>query len=301
VGLAGVAEPPEDVLRAGYPLMVRALANLCVMVSDQDGSPAAHFVTLEQGTYTVHHNGNDDEFFAAVFERMEPLASSRLVIANEFRTDLPEELWEGDDHTRQIRRAGEHLDALDLLPAAFPIEEILSERDLRHVKLLYGIGGLSYGNASARRTADGTLGPEFWMSASGVDKSALTDVGKHILLVQGYDAERDTMILSVPPDVKPNRVSVDAIEHWMIYNEHPEVGAILHVHAWMEGIDSTEINYPCGTVELAGAVAQLVREAPDPGHAVVGQRNHGLTITGESLDEILDRIDGKLVRNVPMD
>ena len=300
VGLADVGKPPEDVLRAGYPLLVRALANLAVMVSD-DGAPAAHFVTLEQGRYVVRHTGDDDEFFAGVFERMEPLASSRLVIANEFRADLPEELWNGDGHTRQIRRAGEHLDALDLLPAAFPIEEILSERDLRHVKLLYGIGGLSYGNASSRRTADGELGPEYWMSASGVDKSALTDVGKHILLVRGFDAERDTMILSVPPDVKPNRVSVDAIEHWMIYNEHPEVGAILHVHAWMEGIDSTEINYPCGTVELAGAVAQLVREAPDPGHSVVGQRNHGLTITGETLDEILDRIDGKLVRNVPMD
>jgi len=300
VALADVGTPPEDVLRAGYPLLVRALANLAVMVSD-DGSPAAHFVTLEQGRYAVRHTGDDDEFFAGVFERMEPLASSRLVIANEFRTDLPEELWDGDEHTRQIRRAGEHLDALDLLPAAFPIEDILSDRDLRHVKLLYGIGGLSYGNASSRRTADGELGPEYWMSASGVDKSALTEVGRHILLVKGFDAERDTMILSVPPDVKPNRVSVDAIEHWMIYNEHPEVGAILHVHAWMEGIDSTEINYPCGTVELAGAVAQLARQAPDPGHAVVGQRNHGLTITGESLDEILDRIDGKLVRNVPMD
>jgi Class II Aldolase and Adducin N-terminal domain len=300
VAVADVGEPPDDVLRAGYPLLVRALANLAVMVSD-DGAPAAHFVTLEQGRYFVRHTGDDDEFFAGVFERMEPLASSRLVIANEFRTDLSEELWDGDEHTRQIRRAGERLDALDLLPAAFPIEEILSERDLRHVKLLYGIGGLSYGNASARRTADGPLGPEFWMSASGVDKSALTDIGKHILLVKGYDAERDTMILSIPPDVKPNRVSVDAIEHFMIYREHPEVGAILHVHAWMEGIQSTEINYPCGTVELAGAVAQLVREAPDPGHAVVGQRNHGLTITGESLDEIFDRLDGKLVRNVPMD
>jgi ribulose-5-phosphate 4-epimerase/fuculose-1-phosphate aldolase len=300
VAVADVGEPPDDVLRAGYPLLVRALANLAVMVSD-DGSPSAHFVTLEQGRYFVRHTGDDDTFFADVFERMEPLASSRLVIANEFRSDLPQELWDGDENTRQIRRAGEHLDALDLLPAAFPIEEILSERDLRHVKLLYGIGGLSYGNASARRTADGPLGPEFWMSASGVDKSALTDIGKHILLVKGYDSERDTMILSIPPDVKPNRVSVDAIEHWMIYREHPEVGAILHVHAWMEGIHSTEINFPCGTVELAGAVAQLVREAPDPGHAVVGQRNHGLTITGESLDEIFDRLDGKLVRNVPMD
>ena len=31
----------------------------------------------------------------AVFARIEPLASSRLVIANEFRPDLPEELWRG--------------------------------------------------------------------------------------------------------------------------------------------------------------------------------------------------------------
>jgi ribulose-5-phosphate 4-epimerase/fuculose-1-phosphate aldolase len=304
VALAELPEPPRDVLRTGYPLLVRGLANLCVMLSDRPGAgPVAHFVTLEQGTYAIEHDGSDDKFFAAVFERIEPLASSRLVIANEFLPDLPEVLWDGDDQTRQIRRAGERLDALDLLPAAFPIEEILSPRDLRHVKLLYGIGGLSYGNVSARRwpARNGTLGPEFWMSASGVDKGALHEVGKHILLVRGYDADRDTMILSVPRHVKPNRVSVDAIEHWMIYREHPEVGAILHVHAWMDGIRSTEINYPCGTVELASAVAQLVREAPEPARAVVGQRNHGLTITGPSLDEIFERIDGKVVRNVPMD
>ncbi len=301
VAVADVGGSPVDLLRTGYPLLVRALANLTVMVAVDDDVPSVHFVTLEQGTYSVRHEGDDDSFFARVFERIEPLASSRLVIANEFRTDLPEELWQGDETTEQIRRAGERLGALDLLPAAFPIEEILSERDLRHVKLLYGIGGLSYGNVSARRTADGELGPEYWMSASGVDKSDLREVGRHVLLVRGYDAERDTMILSVPPDVKPNRVSVDAIEHWMIYREHREVGAILHVHAWMEGTRATEINFPCGTVELATAVADLVREDADPGHAVVGQRNHGLTITGESLDEIYSRIDGKLVRNVPMD
>jgi len=305
VALASMPAPPDDVLRAGYPLLVRGLANLCVMVSEQPGrgSPVAQFVTLEQGTYAVEHRGDDAEFFTSVFERIEPLASSRLVIANEFRTDLPELLWAGDEQTRQIRTAGEHLDELDLLPAAFPIEEILSDRDLRHVKLLYGIGGLSYGNVSARRLppTESDFGPEFWMSASGVDKGALHEVGKHILLVRGYDEERDCMILSVPPEVNPNRVSVDAIEHWMIYREHPEVGAILHVHAWMDGIRSTEINYPCGTVELAGAVAELVRRSPDPSRAVVGQRNHGLTITGLGLDEIFDRIEGKLVRNVPME
>jgi ribulose-5-phosphate 4-epimerase/fuculose-1-phosphate aldolase len=303
VAIAHLPDRPTDVLRTGYPLLVRGLANLAVIVSDGAEGPAAHFVTLEQGTYAVEHDGDDGKFFAQVFARVEPLASSRLVIANEFRVDLPRTLWEGDEQTRQIGRAGEHLDALDLLPAAFPIEEILSERDLRHVRLLFGIGGLSYGNVSARRLppTESDLGPEFWMSASGVDKSNLREVGRDVLLVRGYDPERDSIVLSVPPDVKPNRVSVDAIEHWMIYREHPEVGAIVHVHAWIEGTQATEINYPCGTLELAEAVADIVRVAPDPSRAVVGQRNHGLTITGHSLDEIFERVDGKLVRAVPMD
>jgi hypothetical protein len=68
----------------------------------------------------------------------------------------------------------------------------------------------------------------------------------------------------------------------------------------MEDIASTRINYPCGTIELATGVADLVRQAPDPVHAVIGLRNHGLTITGESLDEIFARIDGKIQRQVPM-
>jgi ribulose-5-phosphate 4-epimerase/fuculose-1-phosphate aldolase len=303
VALAELTNEPHDVLRTGYPLLVRGLANLCVMVSPSPEGSIANFVTLEQGTYAIDTSaGNDQFFFKTVFSRIEPLASSRLVIGNEFTPDLPPELARGDDVTRQITRAGERLAALDLLPAAFPIEEILSPRDLRHVKLLYGIGGLSYGNVSARRVVPpGEPEPQYWMSASGVDKSSLREIGRDILLVTGHDTERDVMLLRVPPDVEPRRVSVDAIEHWMIYRDHPDVGAILHVHAWIEGTTATEINYPCGTVELAESVAELVRQAPDPSRAVVGQRNHGLTITGHSLDEIFDRIDGKIVRKVPMD
>lgn len=138
------------------------------------------------------------------------------------------------------------------------------------------------------------------MSASGVDKSALSEPGRDILLVSGFDAEHLRMVLSVPPDVVPRRVSVDAIEHWMIYRENPVVGAILHVHAWVEGIEATEINFPCGTEELASSVASLVAAAPDPAHAIVGLRNHGITATGASLTEILDRIEPVLLRQVPM-
>jgi ribulose-5-phosphate 4-epimerase/fuculose-1-phosphate aldolase len=108
------------------------------------------------------------------------------------------------------------------------------------------------------------------------------------------------MILSVPKNVTPRRVSVDAIEHFMIYREHPSVGAIIHVHAWMDDIVSTHVNFPCGTRELAVAVADLVRQAPDPSRAVVGLKNHGLTITGHSLREIFARIDGKIIPQVPM-
>jgi hypothetical protein len=68
----------------------------------------------------------------------------------------------------------------------------------------------------------------------------------------------------------------------------------------MEGIKSTHINYPCGTRELAIAVADLVRQEPDPSRAVVGLKNHGLTITGHSLPEIFERIRGKILPQVPM-
>jgi hypothetical protein len=68
----------------------------------------------------------------------------------------------------------------------------------------------------------------------------------------------------------------------------------------MEGIEATEINFPCGTEELASGVARLVAAAPDPAHCVVGLKNHGITATGDSLTEILDRIEPSLLRQVPM-
>jgi ribulose-5-phosphate 4-epimerase/fuculose-1-phosphate aldolase len=278
-----------------------------VLVADTPDGLAVRFVTLEQGTYGVGPGLTDEELVAEVFRRIEPLASSRLVIANEFVADLPASLWDGDETTKQMLRAGRALDALDLLPAPFPLEEILPPRDLRQVQLLYGIGGLSYGNVSARYQGEAEVdaipdasGPRYWMSASGVDKSDLRVVGRDILMVKGYDPARDVMVLSVPADVTPRRVSVDAIEHWMIYREHPDVGAIVHVHGWIDGTTSTEVNYPCGTVQLASSVADLVRAAPDPSRAVVGLRNHGLTITGLSLDEIFDRVGDDIVPRVPM-
>jgi len=283
---------PADVLKHSYPLLVRALANIVLCYVPSEG---VWITTMERGNYRVTADAGEAALADDVVERLAPLAGSRLVIDNQFHTDLEPELWDGDKITEQVRAAGARLGDLDLLPAPFPIEDLLDQRDLRQVKRLYGIGGLSYGNLSARKD-----GRRFWMSASGVDKSRLDTIGRDILLVSGYDAPRGRMILSVPPGIEPRRVSVDAIEHWMIYREHPDVGAILHVHAWVEGIPATEVNYPCGTDELATSVAELVAAEPDPAHAIVGLRNHGITATGPSLTEILDRIEPRVLRQVPM-
>jgi ribulose-5-phosphate 4-epimerase/fuculose-1-phosphate aldolase len=296
VTLIEANEVPENVLKAGYPLLVRTLSNLLLYIVRTPERFDTYFVTLEQGYYNIPYlDGEEDLYFEQIFKRLEPLASSHLIINNDFHTDLPEDLWEGDDVTQQIYQAGRKIEAMNLWPAPFPIQEILPPEDFRHVKRLYGIGGLSYGNLSARKNDR-----HFWMSGSGVNKGDLRRVGQDVLYIKGFDSERQTMLLSVPPHVQPRRVSVDAIEHWMIYTEHPQVGAIVHIHAWMEGIPSTQINYPCGTLELAQSVAQLVRQADDPSRAIIGLKNHGLTITGPDLDDIFERIDGKIIPQVPM-
>lgn len=296
VGLTAVEEPLEDPLARGYPLLVRSLSNLLVVLAGRGPRPTAHFFTPERGHYVVEDGPGASDYFDAVYRRVEPLATSTLVIDNVFEPDLPASLRDGDETTEALTRAGRRLEALDLLPTPFPLEEVLPEQDRRHLKKLFGVGGLSYGNLSARKDEE-----RFWMSASGVDKSSLEEVGRELLLVTGYDPDRNAIVLSVPPDVEPNRVSVDAIEHWTIYREHPEVGAIVHVHAWMDDVPVTDFNYPCGSRELAQAVAERVARADDPSRAVVGLKNHGLTITGRSLEGIFDRIEGRIRPQVPME
>ncbi|MEZ4503450.1 MAG: class II aldolase/adducin family protein [Dehalococcoidia bacterium] len=295
VAVVEVEDRPNDVLAFGYPFLVRALANLCVLVARSEPE-TAHVITLERGHYEVAAGRHMAADYSRLYEHLRPLALSRLVIDNDHIDDLPRELWQGDAATQSLLQAGARLDRLGLLPAPFPIAQYLSPRDLRHVQLLYGVGGLSYGNMSARRDAD-----SFWMTASGVNKGHLSGVGRDLVLISGFDPERLALRLSEPPDLdRPPRASVDAIEHWMIYRRHAAVGAIVHVHTWIEGVTSTSINFPCGTIELASAVADLIALEPDPGRAIVGQKNHGLTITGPDLPDIFERLEAATTADVPM-
>ena len=129
-------------LSQGYPsCCARWPTRGRVLPSSDGGDADIHFVTPEQGHYVVSGGLDRENFFREVYTRIEPLAASTLVIDNIFEPDLPEELWHGDDITESIYRAGKHLEGLNLLPAPFPIHDYLAERDLRHLKRLFGIGG----------------------------------------------------------------------------------------------------------------------------------------------------------------
>ncbi len=311
IAIAELDTIPEDrveLLRVGYPLLVRALANLCVMVSDGADGLVVRFVTLEQGVYGVGPGLADDDLAAP---RVRPHRTARGVATRD-RQRLRHRSSRAPPERRRADRAdAPRRDARSTRSTSCPRRS----RSRRYSDRAISVTSSCSTASAASRTATSSArylgdelhgvpdpdGPVYWMSASGVDKADLRLLGEHILLVRGFDPERETMVLSVPPDVKARRVSVDAIEHWMIYREHPDVGAILHVHGWIDGTVSTDVNFPCGTLQLAASVADLVRRAPDPSRAVVGLRNHGLTITGHSLDDIFDRFGAAIVPRVPME
>lgn len=303
VTLANPPESPQDLRSLCYATLVRSLSNILLCAVPKDGSDGngggpsyeMYFMTPEAGFYHVPF---DPE---RVYERIIPIAGARFAIANQFSEDLPERFWRTSPVVDRIKRGGNELDELGLLPAPFDLHKVLSERSIRHIYKLFELRSLSYGNLSARERIPELGETTFWMTARGVNKARLSKVGWDILLVKGFDHEAVQALVSVPPDHDPKaRVSVDAVEHELIYRTFPRVGAIVHVHAWMDGVPCTSQNYPCGTIELAEDVVQLLGRTACPERTAVGLRNHGLTITGPGLDEIFGRIRGHLRTEVEM-
>jgi ribulose-5-phosphate 4-epimerase/fuculose-1-phosphate aldolase len=296
-------KPLEKLQSICYTTLVRSLSNmvLCIVpyrnssLKIEPPSCEIYFTTPEAGFY---HMPFDPE---EIYKRIIPLVGSHFAIGNEFFTDLPSRYWEGSPIVEKIKKYGQELDTLGVLPTPFPIREVLSEEDIQQLYNLFEIKGLSYGNLSAREHVPELGKTTFWMSARGINKAQISKVGKDVLLVKGFDYEQGKALVSVPTDFDPKaRVSVDAVEHELIYRIFPEVNAIVHVHAWMEGVLCTQQNHPCGTYELAREVVDLLRKTDNPSQTAVGLKNHGLTITGTRLEEIFKRIRGKLITEVPM-
>ena len=298
-----VEDPGENLRSICFTTLVRSLSNmvLCVVPSNgyssdaPDNSFEIYFTTPETGFY---HHPFDPEY---VYQQIMPIAGSHFAMGNVLTTDLPSQYWKTSPVVEKLKKFGKELDKLGVLPSPFPLREVLSEEDIQHIYDLFEMKGLSWGNLSARESIPELGDATFWMSARGVNKAKISDIGKEILLVKGFDFEQGKALVSVPPDHEPKaRVSVDTVEHALLYRTYPDIGAIVHVHAWLEDVLCTRQIYPCGTRELGEAVVDLFRQTDNPSQTAVGLKNHGLTITGPNLDDIFNRISGKLLLEVPM-
>lgn len=293
---------PEDLRAFCYSALIKTLSNLMICIFPGNGadgpltdSTEVYFTTPEAGFYRLPFNPEE------IYEHILPIAGAHYAIQNEFSPDLPPSFWRPTSVVKSIAHFGKELDSLGVLPTPFPLSKLLSEDDLHHLYKIYGITGLSYGNLSAREHIPELGETTFWMTGRGINKADISRVGKDVLLVKGFNYDRGVALVSMPTEYDQTaRVSVDAVEHELIYRTFPRVGAIVHVHAWMRGVKCTKQNYPCGTKELAEEVVGLLDETENPARTVVGLKNHGLTITGPTLDEIFDRIRGQLLREVPM-
>src|SRR5690242_18729910 len=84
------ADDEREIMKAAYPVLVRSLSNMVIYNTRVDGVLESHFITIEQGHYVVRHAGDEQDFFERIYDRIQPLACSHLVINNEFVPDLPD-------------------------------------------------------------------------------------------------------------------------------------------------------------------------------------------------------------------
>jgi Class II Aldolase and Adducin N-terminal domain len=297
VSVTLIKEPLPDLKSSCYVALVKSISNIlfCISVAEGKERPKAYSITPEVGF--VEFNYDPD----TMFKYMYPVISSHFVLRNKLSEDFHLEENEMIPEVDDLIVFGKELKELGVLPAPFPLTKFLDQDLINQLYRLYQIKGLSYGNLSIRNVNHGIEGTSYWMTARGVDKSHLKGIGKDILLVKGFDKINGEMIVSVPGEYDPRmRVSVDAIEHYLIYREFPEAGAIVHVHAWIDDVLYTTQSFPCGTSELAENVVALLKKTSTPERTEVGLKNHGLTITGPDIRDIFQRIRGRLKTNVPM-
>jgi hypothetical protein len=296
VSIALIRELVPDLKSSCYTALIKSISNLlfCIYMPENRENMKAFSITPEVGFTEFNYDPG------LMYHYMYPVISSHFVLRNQLSED-PALSGKIISEVEDIITFGKELGGLGVLPAPFPLTQFLDQSLINQLFRLYQIRGLSYGNLSIRNISCKMRGTSFWMTARGVDKSNLEGIGKDILLVKGHDQTNGEMLVSVPPGFeKKVRVSVDAIEHFRIYSEFPGVGAIVHVHAWMDDVLCTTQSYPCGTTELAESVVALLRECPKPEQAEVGLKNHGLTITGPNIRDIFKRIRGRLQVKVPM-
>ena len=135
----------------------------------------------------------------------------------------------------------------------------------------------AYGNQSFR-----CEGESFIISRSGMlpEKAFSRDDFCHVVSCDARDNSCCFSGRSLP--------SSETLLHYLLYRQHPWLGAILHghcslllEHAEALAIPTTKAAHPYGTVELAHSAVELV----DASTRVFNLKNHGFVALGRDIDE----------------
>lgn len=141
---------------------------------------------------------------------------------------------------------------------------------------------VGFGNISIRSGAPGQF------LITGTQTGHLEETGEaHYALVTHYDIDRNSVSCTGPV-----QASSEALTHAAIYELHPSIAAVVHVHSkplWerhLNVLPSTSADVPYGTPSMALAFKRLYDETQfsDQGLAVMGGHEEGLVSIGESLE-----------------
>lgn len=175
--------------------------------------------------------------------------------------------------------------------SSLPIEslqDLIQQRDNLHRLGLIGVyeNGIGYGNISQRYNNEN----QFVISGSATGHLVNVSAA-HFTLVTKVDIAKNTVWCE-----GPIIASSESMSHAVIYQECPEVQAVMHVHhlhGWkklLHKIPTTDASATYGSPEMANSIIKLLKNSNLRQQKIFVMEGHpeGIFVFGESLCECAD-------------
>lgn len=148
--------------------------------------------------------------------------------------------------------------------------------------------GIGFGNISRRWDAAG----RFLISGSATGNIETLDA-RHYCIVQMADPAQNLVHCEGPVIA-----SSESMSHAVIYQQCPEVGAVVHAHhrmlweRWMHRLPTTDASVSYGSPEMAAEIVRLLRESElrQQGVFITAGHEEGIFAFGRDLAEAVRRL-----------
>lgn len=148
--------------------------------------------------------------------------------------------------------------------------------------------GIGFGNISRRWDAAG----RFLISGSATGNVETLDA-RHYCIVQMADPAQNLVHCEGPVIA-----SSESMSHAVIYQQCPEVGAVVHAHhralweRWMHRLPTTDASVSYGSPEMAAEIVRLLRESElrQTGVFITAGHEEGIFAFGRDLAEAVRRL-----------